>query len=44
MMLMAWEKGLMILAGVVLYFTMKVMDHYVEKDLEDNKEEAKKAQ
>lgn len=37
MMIMAWEKGLMILAGVVLYFTTKVMDYYVKKDNEEAK-------
>lgn len=32
MMIYAWEKGLILIGGMVLYMVVKMMDYYCEKD------------
>ena len=38
MTIMLWEKVLCFLAGIVTYATIKVMDHYCDKDMKEAKE------
>ena len=38
MMIMAWEKSVALLVGILLYIVTKTMDYYVEKDRKEIEE------